>query len=69
MKKNKRKPGRPRFDDKEKRYMVGICMDRATHEALKDEAEATGVTISMTACEAVNFFLEARRANRAGFGI
>ena len=68
MKRKKRKPGRPRFD-KEKRYMVGICMDRMTHEALREESEATGVTISMTACEAIKFFLESRRIDRSGFGI
>ncbi len=60
--------GRPRFGT-EKRYMVGIAMDPSLHKRLKVEAEGSGVSISLTACEAIDEFLTAREKTRAMFGM
>ncbi|MCK5609244.1 hypothetical protein KAR91_45640 [Candidatus Pacearchaeota archaeon] len=66
--KEKKQMGRKRFGP-EKRYMVGIAMDPTLHKRLKKEAEGTGVSISLTACEAIDKFLTAREKTRAMFGM
>ena len=68
MAKPKKQMGRKRFGT-EKRYMVGIAMDPALHKRLKKEAEGMGVSISLTACEAIDKFLAAREKTRAMFGM
>lgn len=68
MDKSKKKMGRPRFGA-EKRYMVGIAMDPDLHKRLKNEAEGNGLSISLTACEAIEYFLAARNKTRAMFGM
>jgi len=65
---NKKKMGRPRFGT-EKRYMVGISMDPDLHKRLKVEAKSNDTSISLTACEAIEFFLAARDKTRAMFGM
>ena len=66
--KPKVKMGRKRFGP-EKRYMVGIAMDPSLHKRLRAEAEGSGVSISLTACEAIDKFLIAREKTRAMFGM
>ena len=65
---NKKKTGRPRFGI-EKRYMVGIAMDPDLHNRLKAEAKSNDTSISLTACEAIEYFLAARDKTRAMFGM
>ncbi len=68
MKEEKKQMGRPRFGT-EKRHMVGIAMEPSLHERLRKEAEGTGVSISLTACEAIDEFLTKREETRAMFGM
>ena len=49
--------------------MVGIAMDPDLHKRLKIEAEGNDTSISLTACEAIEYFLAAREKTRAMFGM
>jgi len=63
----KKKPG-PKLIGNEKRKMYGIAMEPSLHRLLVEEAELSGDSISLTCCNAIEHFLEARKKTRAIFG-
>ncbi len=65
MSKTEKKKTGPKLIGREKRKMIGVAMEPSLHAELREEAELSGDSISLTVCYAVEYFLEERRKNRA----